>query len=80
MAIKNLLPTKIKTTDTVLAAFRKTLDELKGVVDTHVALADQKDSEAMRAAIEASEARAEANKASRSLARFQEILGEEAPA
>lgn len=77
MAFKTLISAP-KTTDEVLAAFRKTLDQLKVVVEAHCAIADRKDDEAIKAKYDADTARREAGKANKALARLEAVFGEAA--
>lgn len=67
-----------KTTDGVLAAFRKAVDELQAVSAQHLTIASEKEAQAVAASRDAVAARAEAHKANAAATRLQAIFGEAA--
>jgi hypothetical protein len=63
------------TTDSVLAAFRKTIDQLAGVRDAHVKIEAEKLDIAAQANSDANAARREAEKATAALAKLEAVFG-----
>lgn len=69
-------PAKAKTVDGVLAAFNKTIDELKAVEQAERAEAERQEDIAATALQAKAAAEAEANRATKAVTRFSKLVGE----